>query len=581
MGSAGEVVRALAYLKVTSLKNLVISRARRIRQPKYLLGALFGIAYLWLVFFRPGQTRRGRSPFDAIPTDGLPVLLVFGALAMLAFVALCWALRRQRAALTFSDAEIAFLFPAPISRPALIHYRLVSTGLASLFTAAILALFSRQVAGISPDATIRIIGWWLVFSTLSLHTIGSAFVITRWLDRGIPPLVCQLIAWVAIAALLGGPVAWLWLQAREGIELTREVLEHGPVAWLLYPFRLLLAPLMSPDATAFLKALGPAVLLYAAHYWWVLRAQVGFEEASIAKAEKRAKAVEAIRAGNWRLGSGKVKARRAPFRLDRGGRPELAFLWKNLLSTREYLSLRNALIAAAIIIAAGIGFGDSPFIQSRGAFLGTLLLVLAAYVMLLGPQLARQDLRSDLNNTDILKTYPLRGWQIVLGEILTPAAILTGILWLMLLAGAMLLPDRLPPNMDWMTSAAGLAALGGAALAVPVLCMLQLVVANAATVVFPAWSLNSAARGPQGIEVMGQRILLMVGQILALMLLLAPVVIVAGLAFILVGLIAGNMVAIAVAAVLAAAIMAAEIAAGVWLLGRHFERLDLSEELRP
>ncbi|MEI6052973.1 MAG: hypothetical protein WCQ44_09750, partial [Opitutaceae bacterium] len=34
----------------------------------------------------------------------------------------------------------------------------------------------------------------------------------------------------------------------------------------------------------------------------------------------------------------------------------------------------------------------------------------ATYTLLLGPQIARQDIRRDLTNIDILKTYPLAGW---------------------------------------------------------------------------------------------------------------------------------------------------------------------------
>ncbi len=37
---------ALLYLRLTSLKNLLLSRLRRLRQPKYLLGAAVGVAYL-------------------------------------------------------------------------------------------------------------------------------------------------------------------------------------------------------------------------------------------------------------------------------------------------------------------------------------------------------------------------------------------------------------------------------------------------------------------------------------------------------------------------------------------------------
>lgn len=584
MASASEVVRALVYLKVTSFRNVLVSRLRRIKQPKYLVGALFGVAYFWFFFFRRYPTRPGGrpgSPFNDLPTAGLPMVLIIGSIVLLVFVALCWALRRQRAALSFTEAEIAFLFPAPVGRPALIHYRLISAALASLFTAVILALFSRQWSGISPHALFRFAGWWLIFSTVSLHTIGSGFVITRWQDRGIPPLRCQLIAWGTIALIVGLPLGWLWSRANAGIELTADVFEHGPVAWVLYPFRLLLAPVLAAGLHAFLNSLWPALLLYAAHYWWVLRVQVGFEEASIAKAEKRAQQLAAIRAGKWRLGSGKEKARPPPFNLARGGRPELAFLWKNLLGTREYLTLRNALIAAAIIIVAGTWFADSAFMKAVGPPIGVVTLIFSAYALVLGPQLARQDYRSDMANTDILKTYPLRGWQIMLGEMLTPAVVLTGIIWLMLLAGAMLVPHGIPPRMNWLTPRLIILATIGAALLVPVLCMTQLLIVNAGAVLFPAWMQNSAARGPQGIEVMGQRILFMVVQMLTLIIMLLPVSIVGGIAFFVVHLLAGNVIAAAVALLLGIAVLATEIGVGVWLLGSRFEKLDLSQELRP
>ena len=36
----------------------------------------------------------------------------------------------------------------------------------------------------------------------------------------------------------------------------------------------------------------------------------------------------------------------------------------------------------------------------------------AVYMLVMGPQFARQDIRSDLQNADILKTYPLPGWRL-------------------------------------------------------------------------------------------------------------------------------------------------------------------------
>ena len=43
----------------------------------------------------------------------------------------------QRAALGFSEAEIAFLFPAPITRRGLVHFRLLSVQFRSLTGAAL------------------------------------------------------------------------------------------------------------------------------------------------------------------------------------------------------------------------------------------------------------------------------------------------------------------------------------------------------------------------------------------------------------------------------------------------------------
>ena len=101
-------------------------------------------------------------------------------------------------------------------------------------------------------------------------------------------------------------------------------------------------------------------------------------------------------------------------------------------------------------------------------------------------KLARQDLRSDLPNSDILKTYPLAGWQVLLGETLTPVVILTGLVWLALLAAALALGPR-AATIAWLTPGFRLTAGLCAAATVPVLCALQLIIPNAAALLFPAW----------------------------------------------------------------------------------------------
>ena len=133
---------------------------------------------------------------------------------------------------------------------------------------------------------------------------------------------------------------------------------------------------------------------------------------------------------------GAIKAQRAPFRLAATGAPEIAFLWKNLLVDARLLPAADAADRGRRHrgrLHAGSARHPSMVGHLAGR-VGISRLTAAIFTLLLGPQIARNDLRSDLLNADILKTYPLRGWQIVLGEMLTPIAILTSSLWLELLA---------------------------------------------------------------------------------------------------------------------------------------------------
>lgn len=583
------VIGALFYMRSRSLRNAALSRLKRLRQPKYLVGGLVGIAYLYFVFFRRAQLNGSRSAATALPVELLPAIATVAAIFALVFVILCWVWRRDRAALNFSEAEIAFLFPAPITRSALIHYRLISVQMRVLVSAAIMALFSASWAFLPGNWPMRFVGWWLIFATLSLHVIGSSFVLTRMLDSGMSVLRRQLLVLgvIAFAAALcvvwpsenlRAPAAGDLASFRDAMRYVLDLVDSGPLRWLLLPGRWLSGPLFAVDGQAFLVALGPALLVHAIHYLWVLRNEVAFEETSLEQAEKRAAKVSAMRAGNWRLGGAGRKARRAPFDLSKVRRPELAFLWKNLLSSREYLQARTALIAAGVILVASAWLAEQP---SHGALRETLAmfsLAMAAYLLVLGPQFARQDLRSDLLNTDILKTYPLHGWQIVLGEILTPLAIVTVLLWLLLLTAVL---NFQPQGLAWLTFEVRWAIAMGLASIAPLLCALQLLVVNAAAVLFPAWLQTSRGRTPPGIEVMGQRIFFVVGQFLVVVLALLPAAVAAALVYGLLQWLVNIPVAAVSAFVAAFAILGIEVGWALAWLGRLFERFDLSAELRP
>src|SRR5439155_4797571 len=118
---------ALLYLQYHSIRNRTVMRLKRLRQPKYLLGGIVGGIYFYFYFFRYFFSARARPHgFLAAATPEQTALYEsIAALILLTIVLLAWIVPHQRAALAFSEAEVAFLFPAPISRSGLIHYKLL------------------------------------------------------------------------------------------------------------------------------------------------------------------------------------------------------------------------------------------------------------------------------------------------------------------------------------------------------------------------------------------------------------------------------------------------------------------------
>lgn len=591
MITAPQAAKALIYLQLTSLYGLVRSRLLRLKQPKYLAGAVVGGAYIYFFFLRRAATGQPSPAFtQVLPTPSAISLTAtaIASLVLLVLIVLNWVLPRATASLAFSEAEIAFLFPAPISRRALVHYRLLGTQLGLLFGSTLLALFSRRWTYLGGGAGIHVLGWWLILATLSLHSTGSSFAITRLRNRGVPAWAMHLVALALVLAVAGFAIWRLAPPAPTPEDLLTyqsvtaylsplaSKLTTAPLAWILALPSLVLRPFLSPDWHSFLLALPGALLVLGAHYAWALLSAVSFEEASIARAEKRAARLKARREGTSRAGP-IAKARRARFRLAPAGRPETAFLWKNLLATPTFISPRTALIVALVVAAGCAWLATQPMYRALLPVGTGIALVTAAYTLILGPQLVRYDLRADLLNADMLKTYPLRGWQIVLGELLTPIAILAAVMWLALLAAMLLIPSR---DAAWLSIPARAGITASLALLVPPICALQLLTPNAMTVLLPAWALAVANRSEHGLDVLGQRLIFVGGQLVITLLALVPPALCAALAFFIVDHFLGRAAAVLSTSVAALPMLVAELWLGIWLLGYCFERFDLSRELR-
>ena len=592
MTSVATMARALLYLRVTSLIGRITSRLKRLKQPKYLAGAVVGAAYVYFSFLRRahgtyGGHRPGAPP-PGIPADALAFFPDLVALILLIVLVANWAMPRY-ASLAFSEAEIAFLFPAPVNRRMLVHYRLLGSQLGIAITALVFTVIFRRGQAVGGNAWFHIIGWWLILATLNLHFTGTAFVYSKLLNRSLTTRWRTVTTIAAVGVVICAVVLWAWsaMSLPTHGDLTSlgafmsyiaAQLHAGPLPWLLAIPKLVIAPYFASSVSGFLLAVVPAVAVLVAHYYWVVHTEVSFEDASIAKAEKRAARVRAAQQGDWRGQQAVRKARRPPFRLRDGGRPELAFLWKNLLSSSAFFRPVTPIVLVAVILVGSEWLVRQPALEPFRVTTTLMFGIFLGVLVLIGPMIARQDLRSDLPNSDILKSYPLPGWRIVLGELLTPVSILVMLIWVSLLAEFLLLPsDRLL----WLTPSLRAGVALGLAVLAPPFVAIQLLVANAATVLFPAWALSSGDRTERGIEVMGQRMIFIVGQLLITIIAAVPAAIAAAVIFLLGQWLFGLVIAGALAVAAVCALLTLEAWLGVRWLGRRFEHFDLSAELRP
>jgi len=576
------MISALFYLQYHSLCNRLLSRFRRLQQPKYLIGAVVGGLYVYFYFFRYLFGRGKFSVGTSIPPEFGPLLELGGALILMVIMLLAWIIPYERAALTFSEAEVAFLFPAPVSRRTLIHFKLLRSQLRILFSVLLLTLFSRRFSG---NPLTHALGWWLILSILNLHFLGSSFTRTLLLDRGISNWRRRLLVLGAVTALVA--TVWLWakktlpaapdlsaphLDWHSVADYLQSLLTAGPALYLLFPFRLIVRPFLAPDMVTFLATLLPVLLIFALHYLWVIHSDVAFEEASIEASQKFATRRAAMRSGHWHAARPNQKARRAWFRLAPTGPSPTALLWKNLIGVGQIFSPRLWIVLMTIIVVLGISLGNIGHYRNFSVIAGTLIAAVVGYSLLLGPQLLRLDFRHDLPRADILKTFPLHGWQIALGEVLAPVAVLAVFQWLLLFVGAGLLL-----YLPGKEKALFLAIAAGALVLLPVLDMVVLLVPNAGVLLFPSW-IQTGKDSPRGIETAGQRMIFAFGQMLVLLVALLPPAAVFTGVFLLLRLSLGLAAAVPVASFAAALVLAAEAGLGVMLLGKLFERFDVTEE---
>jgi len=331
------MVGTFLYLTACSLKNRVRRRLRRLREPRYLIGLIVGAAYFYfMIIGRVGRSRSGMSPLTALGPFAEPLAFA-GSVFLLAAAAVAWVWPGSGSPLSFSRAEVQFLFPAPVTRRQLIHYKILRSQLGILFGSAVVTLIMRP--GWIGGGWTFLAGLWMLLLNARLHFMAVTLTRRSLAEHGRSALLHQwgpLAVVATVITALAATVAQHWsaLVTLPDTEMVFAEIQRigtsGAAGAILWPFRALVRLPLAASPAAFAAALPPVAALLALHYVWVLRADAAFEEASAEQAERRALDRTA-----------KPSVSRAtaatPFRLALDGPPETAILWKNLILVGRYL----------------------------------------------------------------------------------------------------------------------------------------------------------------------------------------------------------------------------------------------------
>jgi ABC-2 type transport system permease protein len=579
---------ALWYLQANSLVGAIRLRVKRLKQPKYLLGSLAFVAYL-LLMFGPQAMRAQRMPihrFDALAFDVVTTVM---AILGLVWTLAAWAVPSGRAVLRFSEAEIAFLFPAPLSRVGLVNFSLLRAQLGIFVSAFLLSLVFARGRGLPGNSLQHATGIWLGVATLRLHTLAASFTLDRFAQGANWPWLRRLLAPTLIVLAGLALVVWLATQApppplsgtgeegfRKMLGWLLALLHTPPLSWLLAPFRWLAAPLVTGGHGWWLSMLPPAALLLL-HYLWVVRANVAFEEAAIAAASKRAQRVEAARAGKWSWRSRKRKPNNQPFPLAERGPPAMAFLWSGLIGAGGgFWRARNLGLVALATTLLVFGLAASPW-RPVLKIVGAAAAMSCLMSVLFGAMMMQTRLRDLLDLLDVYKASPLPGRQVALGQLLTPAALVALAQWYLLFVAILCVlagGDASLGKLSFTWAGAFAVAIIG-----PLLCTLLMCIPFAWILWFPAWAASLGSRGG-GFEAAGQRMIFTFAYFIASGVALLPALALGAL----VGWICSLLGApaglwLVVASVVAAIVLVVELAAIVNLLGARIDRFDVSTEL--
>ncbi|MCB9834062.1 MAG: hypothetical protein H6807_16495 [Planctomycetes bacterium] len=569
------ILAAFGYQLARSSVNRLRALVGRLRKPRYLLGALFAAAYLWFFLFRGLARERALDPVGA---GAAAIVVVQGYFLVNLLIA--WIFGALGRGLIFREAEVELLFPAPVSRPQLLLFKLIQAQFGQIIGALVLSLFAHRSL---PDRSFAYLvpSFWLIGNALHLHSIFVTLSLRSLsLRRGLGWLLAWLPGLLILVALLGA--ALISARAIDGIEGFGDIerlVAARPLGYLLAPVRFLAVLVVFSAGSSWFVGAGILVAASVLLFQLLVLADHRFEDQALKNASMLGRVKREGAAGLADPGKLVVKGEGPGFPvLHPLGPVWRALVWKNVISIgRLPRAATRAIFIVIPFLVAALMFTREHMEAGKGqAVLSFMFLVVAAYGSLLGPSFLRVDLRIDLPHFDVLKALPIRGRDLLLGEVLGPTLVVFTVQFVLVGLGLYLLPDGLPSSFDWQRRVIAFL------VALPVLFALDFALfslENLLALHMP--SFVRFGRGlRQGFDQFGQNILGAIVRVLVLVVFLLPAAVVGLAVIFLLGLIeAAPLEARLFIGLCCAALVLVGVAYALLVLSeKRYENFDLSAE---
>ena len=370
--------------------------------------ALYGIVSLYLATRFTAQSAPLTNMADQFQSEILPV----GLLSYTCYVLL---FSTGEATVYFTASEVAFLFPAPMTRKQLLSYLLLKSAMGMAVLSLFFALFSTTKLSMAIPRWLAVM---LTLVFLQLITMNVAFS-RQIMKVKLNTLVRQVLGLVIgglviIAALQTSQIAkggdlMAYLKAFKGTDI-------GGV--LLAPFQIFVGALRADTWLGFLPNVALLILLDAALLLLAFRLDALSLEAAVSISEKMTERIKALQSkGIWHAfgPSNSAVARRRipvlPFWTGVG-----PILWQRLTTTFRSSTSMLWILGGAVTAAAGLVYlmGTSNTEATRNFGAPVAGLGAMAYLSFL----ICLTLQNDIERVGYLKSLPIRPISIVLGDLI-------------------------------------------------------------------------------------------------------------------------------------------------------------------